>query len=995
MSRGELDSGLCKWLNQTVSGIDRPWLIRRSDLNSMDEKRHEIRIKTDLGEEEARTEILKGMARAKWLTSGLSPEPERSDNILTGALYRYWQQRWIVRHFGSVGVDANSVFPLTEEQQQTLKMPTSEPYLQEIDQRISAWDANAVQWWPAFWQQTSNLPNPRVDDCINKAPAMGGDNTPETYNPEVLGKWAPALDQRTNYESLPVPTSMDYIVFNSSRHSSRMYRWWARDIFVSAKGDVKEIVLNNRHIQEVEALLPVRLPGRDQAVALASDQTLGTVEMLSKNGRYALPSLTPDDYIVALRIEPDLPFTLVRDQYTGLHTLTVPETKADQSLRVTYVVEPRATGNKTPAKRTRPTLLDTYCSEGMKKVLHELFQNIGEQPSELKVSLQKIQNAKNAKQQIKAITEYCEQFSGKAKPRRKKNFFKFLVTKRQGSCRHRVPVFIAFCRYFGIPCRQIDNRVHCFAEYSLDGGQTWKSADLGGADAEIIEITSHFQPIRRVNVFSTESRKIKALLKDFLKRADSAQQQILAKACGMSLAELNKALETNSALPETNLRISEIVRNLWEEKDLTRFSMGVALLESLETQAFGYNEKQLVGDDGYNPMSEAVKHILSNSDKDQVTEQLKLLHSKMFVQWGANPLLWLGSMEKILNGSDLARPSFLRFALEALKSGWLDPVPNYYEHITGAFQHHQLLLHLERIDELKFEAAHCLKKCYWEFLSREKNSQAWRLAYKNFRQREGDVLFVTHCHDGFSRSLESKIASSSLQAAWTDEPEGVPNIERMLLHHPAFQRLISGKASHRPVIIMGQPSWCDTMINEKVEALFQLKVESRPNLKQILEKINQRESARKQICDALKKSETQNYRANFIKSVPPEERLPLHNEIDECNRAILQAFSHYLYGMTHSNGGCLTYCWADASNEEFMLTNTYGAHDPSSPEELYAMMSTIDDSPGFQEAVKDDYLREALNASDALVLRSHELTTIAEEFLSSVNLKSIFDSLDT
>ncbi len=76
-----------------------------------------------------------------------------------------------------------------------------------------------------------------------------------------------------------------------------------------------------------------------------------------------------------------------------------------------------------------------------------------------------------------------------------------------------------------------------------------------------------------------------------------------------------------------------------------------------------------------------------------------------------------------------------------------------------------------------------------------------------------------------------------------------------------------------------------------------------------------------------------------------------------------------------------------------MNFENYGAHAPSSPEELYAMMSVIEHSHWVVQAIKENYLRQAHDASDALILKSDELTKIAEEFFNNVNLKSISNAL--
>ncbi|WOG28880.1 AAA family ATPase [Endozoicomonas sp. 8E] len=949
MGKGVFDSGLCEWFNQTVPNIDRPWMIRLSHLDSIDEKNHEIRIKARPSKEEVKAEIIKRVAQARWRASGLPLKPDQSHDILTRALYRYWQKSWFDRQFGRSGVDANSVFPLTKEEKQTLKMPANQSYLREADQQISTWNSNAVQWWPAFWHQMSAQPDHRADDC-------------EKYNPQAFEKQSEVLDWNTDYENQKKPVVDDYKVFNTQTPPSRMYRWWAKDIYVTPEGDIKLIEISDKHIQRVEALMPERLPGQGQEVRLASNQTLATLKMSSKNGQYPLPSLTPEDYIVALRIEPDLAFTLIRDRYTGLHLLTIPEAKAKQSIQVAYVVEP---DKKTPTKGARPErsiLFDHSCSEGMTTVLDKLFKTTGEQTSEVKVLLETIKDTKNTAQRIEAIKDYCQQFSGKAISEPGKNFFEFLVTQRQGRCCHRVPVFIAFCRYFGIPCRQINSRTHSFAEYSVDDRQTWNSVNLGGAPTERKEIKPAFQPHSKFPGSNTALKQIKNLLKG----ADSAQLQTLAKACGISLEELKKALETNSVLPETDLSISQIVNNLWKAKNLTAFSMGISVIESLGTEVLVSYEE------AFKWIAEAVIKILSNSDEDKVTEPLKLLHSKLIEQAGVTHDKWLLAIVFVLERSDLTKPSVLQFARKAMALNWLYPVPFSQSHLEWAHNHHELLARLEDIDKLKVEAARCLKKWYEHFLSREKNSQSFRLPHKRLREKEGSIFFITDSHDGFSPFLEDNIVSSSIRTAWTDQPGGIPNIERMLLHHPAFVQLNTGKDNHRPVIILGQPDWYRAELNEMTDVLFQRKVKNSPKLQQSLKKM----------------------RPESVE-VQSEDQKLLDDLKNKCMSAILQAFTYYLYQVTHLKGGCLSFCWGDACVAESENRGYYGAHDPSSPEMLFAMMCNIDSSVLFQKSVKDAYLMRAQKVNNALILKSREMTTILEEFLSSVNLNSIYGSLDS
>ncbi|WP_422442599.1 AAA family ATPase [Endozoicomonas sp. ALB060] len=1145
MGKSKFDSGLCEWFIQSVPNIDRPWLIRKSNLDSIDEKNHEIRIKARPNEEEVKAEIIRRVAQAKWQASGLSLKPYQSGDILTRALYRHWQQRWFNDEFGRTGVKADDVFSMTKEEEQTLKTPACQPYLREADKLIETWNARDIQFWPAFWHQMSDLPNQMLNDSINeetqvKALAEETDFCGLAANDGNKTTVNRALGRETDFERLKKPTVEEHKIFNTENPPPSMYRYEVINIRVTAKGDIECIDINDQHIKGVEILTPAPLPGHDQTVTLTSDQTLASYKTPPQRGQYVLPSLTPDDYIVALRMEPNLPYKLIRDRYTGLHTVFIPGAGANQSIQFDYVVESRKPGKKTLANEAQSegsdpsARFDAHCSEGMKTVLNELFKTIADHPPEIQQILRAIKNAETTTQRVKAISDYCRQFSGKAKPKRKKNLFHFLVTQRQGSCRHRVPVFIAFCRYFGIPCRQTNSLNHGFGEYSVDGGRTWESESFGGQPVEEKEIKPEFQPVRKANAPSTPARKgnpsgtgtrkenasgtptrmanasgtstrmanasgtptrmandsgtstrmanasgtstrmanasgtstrmanasgtstrmanasgtstrmanasgtptrmksaVSAALANFiglLKDAVIAKHQ---SAYAESLEELDNADEADCELPETNPGTAEMVLKLWKQKDLTSFSMGVSML--LEQEALGDAEKKLIEEFYFlarieSPMTATVREILLNNDGDQVTEQLKLLYSKMIVQGGADPYEWFKSIVEILKRSILTDPAVIHFAHEALKSGWLDPVPTNGGHTEQASYYYDLLRELAKFDELKVEATHCLKKWYRKLWSREKNSQVWRLAYEHFREREGYGFFITHCHDGFSRYLEDSIISSSIQNAWTDQPEGIPNIERMLAHRPAFPQSVSGKKNHRPVIIIGGSFWCDTVIKEKVKALFQQKVKNNPDLKAKLERINQyketaaaledytnsernrieeletsmdqqqnqaqKEEYRRRMLAIKRTHESirRSYQASLKSLELSDEEKNLPDILkDKCRQAIQQAFSHYLYELTHSKGGCLTYCWDDAA---IMPKNDYhcGSHAPSSPEELCAMMSRVQGSSA-NSSIEDSYLRQVLNANNALVLRSDKMTIIADEFLKSVNLSSIYDSL--
>ncbi|WP_252180319.1 AAA family ATPase [Endozoicomonas sp. 4G] len=1040
INRGAFDPELCHWLNQTVSGMDRPWSIRRSHFDSIDEKNHEIRVKDRPDQEEAKAEIIKRVAQSQWQASGLALEPDKSNHILTQTLYRRWQQRWFTQVFGRPEVEANSVFPLTKEQEQTLRMSAYQPYLKEADKQIQAWNAHDVQRGQAFWHQISS-----------QLPHKAGDSG--QYSPQAQWRGGSILDRCINYKDQK-RHCFDYKIFNTEKPPSLMYRRRAMDTYVTAEGDIWEINLDYEQIRNGKVLTPDRLPGPDQELTLASNQTLANLSISSKNGRYELPSLTPDDYIVALRIETGLEetgleetgledtgledtgledtglqYTLVRDQDTGLHTLLIPGAKADLGIQVTYIVEPGGPDKKTPSEaRPQPsTRFGSRCSEGTKNVLEKLLRTIEEQPSEIQEPLQAILDAEDTTQRIQAIKDYCEAFSDGTEPEDGENLFHFLVTQRQGGCRHRVPVFVAFCQYFGIPSRKMYSFTHSFAEYSKDGGQTWESVDLGGLDAQTTEVLSTFQPIKKKRESSTVLKKTSGILKDLLQSADSAQQQALAEACGMSLVRLKNVLDTNSASATENLSISSVMRNLWKRKDFIGFSMGISIMESLGQESPSYLKE------ASEPISQAIKHILSDSDEAQVIERLKSLHSKMMGQVGASPQQWLSLVMEILkqilfmdDGS--TNPAVIQFVREAMELGWLDPLPGDKKYSQQAMPILMILLRLEGIDELRIEATHRLKQWYQTLLSRENSNQAWQSFYKRFRKWNDDIhTCITHGHGGVSSSLKIKIAETSLQSSWTDQPEGVPNIERLLVRDPAFEQFVAGKANHRPVIPLGIPDWSKTSLDEKTEALFQQTVENSPELKQLLEKINQYSAIKKQqelqreqirclnmermlliltngdssaqdealprMMEQMDRLNAESQSAMTAIEMSQKEQTLVDDLKNKCQRAIQLAFGHYLYELTHSKGGGLTYCWGDALFWGKNESGNYGVHDPSSPEELYGLLTTTNSSHFFQDSVRNADLRQVLGVGNALILTSGEITEIFEEFLGSVNLNSICESL--
>ena len=981
----EADRDLCDWLNQTVTDLDHPWSIQRSGCNAINTERHEIRIKASLSDLEARTEVIKMLAQAQWQASGLSLKPNSSDDRLVQAIYRNWQQYWFDQRFGRAGVSANTVFALTKEQQLALEMPENTPYLEAADRKLREGDLNKTHLWPAYWREIHKVTLTPVrrgeanEEAGTKAippqsiPKSTEDKITQTGFSGIL-RWLFGwqstqtdryLDRNTDYSYRKKPYLKAKKFFNNDMHPA-IYRLEVLDITMDSHGNLGRVPFAKGKYG-LEAVTPDELP--EGEVTLHTGQSLGAVELRKTKEWQCLPGLHSNEKIPALRVTPATPYKLEKDRLTGQHWIWFPDASDGQPFRVDYLVENgevfQPHSMSSPCD-TSAVSMRTDCTipESMKSELDDFFSNLETSGmwKTQKILIQRIKSATTQEDRIAAIREYCCDFKGDRRPARDENLFGFLLRERQGSCRHQAVVFVAICRYFGIPARIVKNEVHSYPEYSLNGGISWESMmDLGGAPAHVRQIGTEFQPSNEGRSgSSTETRRIAELLKG----ADPKQLQSFAKACDLSLEELNKALEAGQALPET----CELVEKLWQQKDLPGLSLGGSLLEA-KTE-LSSKEKDLIGDmdlPKYKPLSQAVRKILSNSDEDQVIGELRKLHSRMVIQGKESSLKWLSTIMDVLNGVDLTRPSVIHFAHEALQAGWLDPLPHVYNYSDKALEQHNLLVSLQSVDELRTQADSCLQKWYRTLLSPENNSQHWQQFYQEQKQKQkqrGDHFFVTHNHGGKSSFLETRIASSSsLQNSWTDQPESIPNVERMLVRQPAFPRFISGKASHRQVIIGGDILWASTTRETKCEELFQEKVRNSQELKRLEEK-------------------------NKSSELLTHEEYELFYDLKKrCRNALMQAFSHYLYQMTHTKGSRLTYCWAKNSFGSGYNAKHYyyGAHEPSSPEELYNMLLNL--TAG--RDLKATYLQQAHNASNALVLNSKDLTTIAEEFLNTVNLDSL------
>ena len=364
----------------------------------------------------------------------------------------------------------------------------------------------------------------------------------------------------------------------------------------------------------------------------ASNETYGinTIDIL-KGQYYYLPGLEPDDKLVALRTEPQLPYSMVRDRYTGLHMINFADSKDSVRGRSSYVkihyiletkppVLPYAIPEKPRHRYSSPqsaTREDARCTDAARGVIWKLLQPASREKLTQPVweGLQAIDQSVDDKQRVAAITRFCSDFQGNQNPAGDQNFLEFLLTQRQGTCRHRASAFVLLCHYYGLPARLVKSECHDFPEYSLDKGGSWQPAELGGAPAKLVVTSSDDFPPQQ------EGRLLGNKISTILHKIDETRLAYLVRAMGLKTEQSRNI--TSSGIrrvsEEGTTSLYSIVSNLLKQKESGSFALAVDLLEILDNERYGKAHELLGRHDNETEMqklaSAAVSYMIFSGEE--------------------------------------------------------------------------------------------------------------------------------------------------------------------------------------------------------------------------------------------------------------------------------------------------------------------------------------------------------------------------------------------
>jgi len=1026
------DRPLTHWLNSTVDDLDTPWQVRRGRYCSVNPQQHCITLSQELTHQEARCEALHRLAQTQWPESGLPLDPPESDDTLLQALYKRWQQLWYQHRFKSSSAAARKLFALDEIQTATLQLAANRPYVEELTRLVRAMGNVEPLNRPVCWERIKSMtevptrryakpshtpcvpapthipePQPAASPCSAAVPASAAhDSVQETLAPEVLGI-STGLDTETNYAANPnaTPTLVVRSAFRPLHDDPRMYRQQIRDIDVSEQGELVTVAMGHGEYG-VEVVEPGILPAAAQSLSLdAQTQRYGIMRLtvFDETPWLALAGLKPNDQLMGVRIEPESPgaagphgnsspvrFHVTRDRYTGLYRVNIPHARPGESFQVRYLLQ--LAERRYETQPVRPPLfydrlyedrlfndnlykdrLDARCSQRMRDTLSLLFsqQTLQSLPSEQRTELEAMLQTDQPESLVESIAKYCRRFSGTSRMQEGENQLLFLLKARQGSCRHRAPAFVALCRYFGIPARVVCSEVHAYGEYSLDHARTWRACDLGGSPANIVTDTPGL-PDFKPGISMSQITSFRKLMKN----RSEAQRRVVAQALGIDMQKMEQVEKTGGALPSSGSGKLQfhVVDCLWRLGTAEAFLTGVDMLQS--RSALDKREVYLL--EGFETfpsrLSKCLYSLIASHHYTKACQEALVQLYTQFVEghqitherWACGIV---STLSQVLSEFGPDNQPMMPLVREALQRKWLVFTPCQSNHLGEKCFF--VLKTLTEISEPKAPAEEALQAWYKNFPGQHyKSGRSHRRSWISCIDSE-DCVCLSGPAQSLAPTLMKDLTFKKAGVSWTDEPQGAPDIGRLLTGDPAFKKLGRCLSKNRPLVVTGLPDW--DIWREKYDDLLKYYLEANPS------------------CSV------------FFASDSPDQNRHQARKDAICSahaRVIKHEFLHFLYQLKKDKGCHFVYCWIKSDEMNFFSESDFGHCVPDDFNQL------VRATRNYHNGCRDDYsdkliaqmdvdrLRKALNVPSAHVLRLEKLDEVYREFISNIDKKALSNKVN-
>ena len=635
-----------------------------------------------------------------------------------------------------------------------------------------------------------------------------------------------------------------------------------------------------------------------------------------------------------------------------------------------------------------------------------------EYPQHQRHQLLAIKDATTTEQRIEAIIQYCQAFSGGTKPEEWQSLFLYLLQQRQGSCRHRVVAFVGLCRYFAIPSRIIFNECHAFVEFSARG--IWYQRDLGGAPGEEEISVPQFSTSGTGTAPSFSPNQLwvngqpnptgvteqAEILFSVFNQASSEEQMYLAEVIAVDTETLRQAVRKRTPLTQANTKTAGVIEELWSKASLIGLSLGLTLLKA--KGELNDDDERLIGrmkSDVYSPqpLGKAIGELISaDVDTARLIQLLADMYKTVVVNGSTHPLIWHNTLVETLIFEDFTKPAAATLAREAFESGWIllehkTPVPEDTSLING-YRLFGLLENLGQHEKFKALSDDYLERWYRQILRPRGDMSYWQKMAKN--------TIIDHNLSGHSTQLDSWLTVSSLNSTWSDEPEGIPDIGRLLAQVPAYRQTKSAQSHGRPVIIINTPYWNSRVLAKRAKELMFKKLLRDQKQDHRLPRVFLRDFAailhRLEIEEELHIGSEVGMAISYLRSggIPSirccdNTARHIKSTLYTAFRLLREQFCQYLFQKTTANGNQLHMCWFGARIEDGDID--CGSHQPSSPQELLAMFSHIKNGNRQSCDLNHALINQALNTNNALILNPKDIMIIFAEYLISTDLNLICD----
>ena len=410
-----------------------------------------------------------------WKQNGLPLEPPDEHDLLLAALYHRWQEKFYRHHFHSAAESAQWLSDLlSEEEKETLKIPDNQHYVQAADLVI---EKNNYKPEVKKYHKLRVLLKQTHYTAKQGVSGMPAANI--KYQSEKVVTYS-ALHGQIARRLTEIAAPMKYTtIFQGIKASHERHEVETQLM----DENTLLLVSNDFGSQGYDYVKPAAL---DLTYRIRKTEKLGAYKVsVHPDQWYPLPGLKqwPNAWLSAISVkhgEDRLPIRVHRDRATGFFLFSPDISQVSmEDVDVTYILETREQGKDSQLQQFRVYLPSDYETTPFR----EVFES-----ADYKQFTSKLK-ARDAVQQVKELQKAInEQFVNDVLPSCEDDIenLKAFFSKKPALSFAGAQAFWVRAIELGIPVRLVTGETDLYwCEYSLDGGYTWQTTNLHGAQKGI------------------------------------------------------------------------------------------------------------------------------------------------------------------------------------------------------------------------------------------------------------------------------------------------------------------------------------------------------------------------------------------------------------------------------------------------------------------------------------------------------------------------------